>query len=80
MAQRMATLAAQQPGYLSMESTRSPDGTGITVSYWRDLATIKAWRENAEHKTAQQLGKQKWYTSYSIEIARIEAVYRFPAD
>ncbi len=32
MADRMAELAAQQPGYLGMESAR--EGLGITVSYW----------------------------------------------
>jgi heme-degrading monooxygenase HmoA len=40
MAERMAALAAEQPGYLGVESAR--DGLGITVSYWRDLASIRA--------------------------------------
>ena len=39
MATKMATLAAQQPGYLGIESAR--EETGITVSYWRDLESIK---------------------------------------
>ncbi|MBP55363.1 MAG: antibiotic biosynthesis monooxygenase, partial [Marinobacter sp.] len=41
MAARMAELAAQQPGYLGMESAR--EGLGITVSYWESLEAIRNW-------------------------------------
>jgi hypothetical protein len=34
MAGRMVELAAQQPGFLGVESARTTDGLGITVSYW----------------------------------------------
>ena len=33
MAQRMAELAAQQPGHLGADRVRDADGIGITVSY-----------------------------------------------
>ena len=33
MADRMEELAAAQPGFLGVESTRGADGFGITVSY-----------------------------------------------
>ncbi|MCA9006747.1 MAG: antibiotic biosynthesis monooxygenase [Planctomycetaceae bacterium] len=77
MADRMLELAAQQPGYLGVESVRSPDGTGITISYWENLNAIKAWKQNPEHLTAQELGKNQWYQNYSVEIARIESGYQF---
>ncbi len=35
MAETMAQLVIQQPGYLGHESAR--DGIGITVSYWREF-------------------------------------------
>jgi hypothetical protein len=38
MADAMAEMAAQQPGYLGHESARD-DGVGITVSYWRASRT-----------------------------------------
>ena len=41
-AERMVELAAQQPGFLGVESAR--EGLGITVSYWADLASIAAWK------------------------------------
>ena len=75
MAEEMETLAADQPGYLGIESARSQDGKGITVSYWKDLDSIAAWKKNARHQIAQKRGKEKWYLSYSIRIARVEREY-----
>ena len=38
---RMLELAARQPGFLGVESAR--ETLGITVSYWKDLESIKSW-------------------------------------
>ena len=73
MAERMDALAAQQPGYLGVESAR--EGLGITVSYWRDLASIRAWKANAEHLIAQQTGRSSWYTDYKTRICKVERDY-----
>lgn len=73
MAERMVALAAQQPGFLGVESAR--DGVGITVSYWTDLESIRAWKANAEHLEAQRLGHQKWYASFKTRIAKVERDY-----
>lgn len=77
MSARMEELASQQAGFLGIESFRSPDKKGVTISYWKDLPAIRAWKANSEHLMAQQLGKQKWYQDYTIEIAKIETVYDF---
>ncbi len=39
---RMVELAATQPGFLGIESTRGADGFGITVSYWESEDAIRA--------------------------------------
>lgn len=78
MAERMAALAALQPGYLGVESVR--EGVGITVSYWRDLASIRAWKAQADHLVAQQTGRRQWYAQYKTRIARVERDYGFEAD
>ncbi len=44
MAEKMETLARQQEGFLGMESAQNE--IGITVSYWKDLDSIKKWKEN----------------------------------
>lgn len=75
MAKRMATLAAEQPGFLGMESAR--DGIGITVSYWANLDAIKRWQQHAEHREAQRLGREQWYSDFKVRIARVERDYEF---
>ena len=77
-AQRMEDLAKGMPGYLGIESARGPDGFGITVSYWRDEASIAAWRRHAEHVVAQERGKREWYVKYDLRIARVERSYAGP--
>ena len=75
MADRMVDLAAQQPGYLGMESTRGADGFGITVSYWESMEAIAAWKANADHRVAQETGQTVWYDHYELRIARVERAY-----
>ena len=74
-AERMVEAAAQQPGFLGIESCRGADGLGITVSYWRSLEDIKAWRLDQEHKTARDQGRASWYAHFAVRIARVERAY-----
>lgn len=71
MAQRMVELAAQQPGFLGVESVRDAAGLGITVSYWRSREDIRAWREHAEHQSAQAAGRRIWYADYRLRICEV---------
>ena len=72
-ANRMVELAAQQPGYLGIESAR--ESLGITVSYWSDLESIKNWKANIEHQQAQKTGKEQWYSAFKVRISKVERDY-----
>jgi heme-degrading monooxygenase HmoA len=73
MATLMVDLAKDQEGFLGIESAR--DEVGITVSYWKDLESIKSWKSNSEHKVAQKLGNDKWYKDYTTRICKVERAY-----
>lgn len=75
MAERMVELAQQQPGFLGVESARNE--IGITVSYWKDLVSIKNWKENAEHTIAREKGRADWYKAFKTRIAKVERDYGF---
>lgn len=75
MADRMAELAARQPGFLGVESARGSDGFGITVSYWVDETAAVAWRRQSEHVVAQRRGREKWYAAYEVRVSRVERAY-----
>ncbi|HET6877846.1 MAG TPA: antibiotic biosynthesis monooxygenase [Jatrophihabitans sp.] len=75
-AHRMEQLAAEQPGYLGIESCRDPvSGLGITVSYWASDAAARAWKRVAEHRQAQHRGRSEWYRRYRVRVARVERDY-----
>ena len=78
MATKMIELALQQPGFLGVESAR--EDIGITVSYWRDLDAIKTWKAQVDHQLAQKLGREIWYSSYKVRIAKVERDYQFDSN
>ena len=48
----------------------------IALSYWNTLEDIQAWYLDAEHQVAQQLGKEKWYRHFTVEVCEIQRTYR----
>jgi heme-degrading monooxygenase HmoA len=75
MSAHMIGLSKQQDGFLGMESAR--EEVGITVSYWRDLESIKKWKMNTDHLQAQQKGRADWYKNYKVRICLVERDYGF---
>ena len=75
MAERMAQLAAQQPGFLGIDSVREADGVGITVSYWTTEEAIMAWKAHLDHRPAQEAGKRVWYQDYELRVAQVVRAY-----
>ena len=75
MAEKMVELGSSYDGFLGIESARSADGLGITVSYWRDEASITAWKRDTEHQQAQRGGQQTWYADYEVRVAKVERAY-----
>ena len=75
MAAAMAQLAAQQPGFLGMESVRDTSGVGITLAYFRTQADVIAWKHVTAHAHAQKLGRERWYQDYAVRIAKVERAY-----
>lgn len=72
-AKRMYELATEQKGFLGVDSAR--DDIGITVSYWKNLDSIAAWKANAEHLIAQKKGHNEWYSKFTIRICKVERNY-----
>jgi len=71
----MINLAGRQEGFLGVESARNE--IGITVSYWKDLESIRKWKLNTQHLIAQERGKSDWYKHYKTRISLVERDYSF---
>ncbi len=74
---RMLDLARVQKGYLGYEAARN--GLGISISYWKDLESIRRWKNQYEHLVAQQKGMSNWYQTYKVRVCRVERDYGFEA-
>lgn len=75
VAARMRELALTEFGCLEFQAV-TEGKEEVALSYWPDEESIRAWKSHPEHVFAQQLGKQKWYESYTVQIAHIDREYR----
>ena len=73
-AARLRELALTQFGCLEFTAVTEGDQE-IALSYWPDEASIRAWKQQADHLMAQRLGRERWYSHYSVEIAEVRRRY-----
>lgn len=74
IAARMQELALSK--YACLEFTALTEGNQeIAISYWESEKQILAWKQDPEHKKAQELGRSKWYKSYQVQIVKVERAY-----
>ncbi len=74
MAAKIRDLALQEYG--CREFTAVTEGRSeIAISYWDSLEQISAWKQNAEHRIAQQKGRSLWYSSYRVEVVEVVREY-----
>jgi heme-degrading monooxygenase HmoA len=71
MAQEMEDLARSMPGFVDIKAYKSEDGERLTVVWWEDEETLRAWRTNARHLVAQKAGRERWYEYYDLEVAEV---------
>ena len=78
-AQMMREKAMSDYGCTAFNST-TEDENEIAVSYWPDLESIQAWKQDKNHLMAQQSGREVWYESYQVDVVKIERSYSFNLD
>jgi heme-degrading monooxygenase HmoA len=71
MAQEMDDLARTMPGFIDVKSFKAEDGERLTVVWWQDEETLRAWREQARHRVAQRTGRERWYEYYRMDVADV---------
>ena len=74
---RMYELASRMPGYVSYREYQAADGEGVAVVEFESMATLKAWREHPEHRAAQAAGRERFFSSYRIQVCAVERDYSF---
>lgn len=77
MAAALRPALAQIDGFISIErfESLSEPGRMLSLSFWRDEAAVRQWREYAEHRTAQRAGRATVFEDYRLRIATVVRDY-----
>jgi heme-degrading monooxygenase HmoA len=70
-------LLEQIDGFISVErfqSLTNPDKM-LSLSFFRDEEAVKAWRNIAEHRSAQAAGRAGLFSGYRLRIAAVVRDY-----
>lgn len=76
-AQRMVEIAKSMPGFLSYKTFAAADGERLTINEWDTAAHLTAWRDHPEHKEVQQIGRDKFYQDYCLQVCDSPRESRF---
>jgi heme-degrading monooxygenase HmoA len=69
--QRLMEKARNAPGFEDVKSFTAADGERLTIVWWKDVDTLRAWREDPEHRAAQAKGRALWYRYYDMEVVEV---------
>ena len=76
MAERMRTLAMNKYGCVEFTSLTEGEQE-ISISYWETKEQIQQWKSDPKHMRAQALGREKWYSSYDVQVVKILREYQY---
>lgn len=74
---QMQEQVKQYDGYLGETPCCSLDDakTFLTLFYWRDRKSMKAWRDDSQHKKVQHAGRAEIMAWYKIRVCEVEREY-----
>ena len=74
--QKMAGLVKEIPGYVSHHGFfDKATNKGVTIGYFESEDAIALWRDHPDHVKARDLGREKFYEEFTLEVAKIERSY-----
>ena len=64
-------------GFISVErfASLTNDGKLLSLSFWRDEAAVRNWREHTQHRQAQSAGRQTVFDNYRLRVATVDRDY-----
>jgi heme-degrading monooxygenase HmoA len=78
--ERMVALAKTMPGYIAHKGFFAEDGERVTIVEFEHEEGQRAWRMNAEHRTAQRNAREIYYTEYSVQVCQVLREAKFKAE
>jgi heme-degrading monooxygenase HmoA len=70
-------LGIDMPGFIAIKSFTADDGERVSIVEFDTAEHLAAWRDHAEHRVAQQQGRDRFYSEYSIQVCKVERTASF---
>ena len=74
-ASHIHALALQMPGFLSIKTFSAADGERVSIVEFDSEENHNAWRNHPEHREAQRLGRDQFYSEFQIQVCKVERSY-----
>ena len=58
-------------GHLGHKPYLAKDGERLTVVWFKDQESLRAWKTEPRHLEAQRRGRERWYEFYEMEVAEV---------
>ena len=71
VAAAMSAAAKTMPGYISHKGFTAEDGERMTIVEFESIEPHRAWAEDEGHRAAQQLGRERFYSEFSIQVCEV---------
>lgn len=66
--ERMNALVRTIPGFASIKTFHADDGERVSIVEFETKEAHDEWRRHPEHREAQRLGREKFYSEYRIQV------------
>jgi heme-degrading monooxygenase HmoA len=73
LAARLRPALEQTDGFISIErfASLTNEGKVLSLSFWRDEAAVRRWRELEAHRAAQARGRAGIFSDYRLRVAGV---------
>jgi heme-degrading monooxygenase HmoA len=73
---RMVEIVSSMRGFLGMDYAAT-DGGELLVARFESHEALAEWRNHPEHQAAQQLGRERFFATYRIDVCEPVRSYDF---
>jgi heme-degrading monooxygenase HmoA len=78
VAERIHALAVTMPGFVSIKTFTAEDGERVSIVEFATREAHDAWHRHPEHVEAQRLGRERFYSEFSIQVCEVARQRSFP--
>jgi heme-degrading monooxygenase HmoA len=67
------------PGFVEFKMFFAADGERLALVTFASDEEEAAWRDDAQHRDAQQRGRDEFYSAYDVAVCSLQRRHRWPS-